>query len=232
MDRANRKDYLLKVAGKYSHIDFKPPQSVANAASRGLELRKQNKGKGGLSTGQAKKEGVGSGVQRAVNLKNRDTLSPATVRRMKAFFDRHAGNEKASGGKSKSQDKGYISYCLWGGAAGKSWANKICRQMDAADEKRTKKASFEALKEDIGPITTNWFEELRNRSEANLRDVLERCNKALDLLYLKDDSLAKRQIGLVKTIKNMIEMELEGQLPAGQACGLAPSPAKLGRAFG
>lgn len=126
---------ITKTAGKYDHIDFKPPQSVADAASRGLELRKENKGKGGLSTQQAKKEGVGSGVARAVSLKNRKNLSPATVRRMKAFFSRHEKNKSADKGKPLSKDKGYIAWLLWGGNAGQSWANKICRQMDAADNK-------------------------------------------------------------------------------------------------
>jgi hypothetical protein len=44
-------------------------------------------------------------------------------------------NKKADKGKPLSQDKGYISHQLWGGDAGRSWAEKICRQMDAADKK-------------------------------------------------------------------------------------------------
>jgi hypothetical protein len=128
---------LIKNAkSKYDHIDFKPPVSAAKAAERGLELRKKNKGRGGLNVQQAAKAGIGSGVARAVSLKNRKTLSPSTVRRMKAFFDRHAGNEKVEPGKEKSKDRGYISYLLWGGASGRSWANKVCRQMDAADKKK------------------------------------------------------------------------------------------------
>ena len=81
-------DMIKLAAGKYEHINFKPSESVAKAAERGLELRKNNKGKGGLNAQQAHKAGIGSGVSRAVSLKNRQTLSPATVRRMKAFFDR------------------------------------------------------------------------------------------------------------------------------------------------
>ena len=40
-------DMIKLAAGKYDHIDFKPPQSVADAAATGLELRKKNKCKGG-----------------------------------------------------------------------------------------------------------------------------------------------------------------------------------------
>lgn len=132
----NQDDMIKLAAGKYDHIDFKPSESVANAAKRGLELRKKNKGRGGLSAQQAHKQGIGSGVARAVSLKNRKTLSPSTVRRMKAFFDRHEKNKSASGGKPLSEDKGYISWLLWGGDAGRSWANKVVRQMDAADKKK------------------------------------------------------------------------------------------------
>ena len=75
-----KKKKLDEVAKKYSHINFKPTKSIAAAAARGLEYRKKAGGKGGLSGKQAKKHGIGSGVQRAVNLKNRDTMSPGTVR--------------------------------------------------------------------------------------------------------------------------------------------------------
>lgn len=134
---ANSYEMLVKEAGKYDHIDFKPPQSVANAAKRGLELRKKNKGKGGLSSGEAGKQGIGSGVQRASDLSHRENLSPGTVRRMKAFFDRHQKNKSASGGKSKEQDKGYISWLLWGGDPGYAWAKKVVKQMEAADKKKS-----------------------------------------------------------------------------------------------
>lgn len=128
---------------KYSHINFKPPEGVAKAAERGLELRKAapKSKKGGLSVSQAKKEGVGSGVQRAVNLKNRDTMSPETVKRMNNFFNRHEKNKKIDEGKTAAEDKGYQAWLLWGGDPGAAWARKIVKQMDAAD----KKAKFESF---------------------------------------------------------------------------------------
>lgn len=132
----DKSDLIKLAAGKYDHIDFKPPESVAKAAARGLELRKQNKGKGGLNVQQAHKAGIGSGVARAVSLKNRQTLSPATVRRMKAFFDRHEKSKKIDPGKTYATDKGKIAWEIWGGDPGRSWANKVCRQMDAADKKK------------------------------------------------------------------------------------------------
>jgi len=127
-------------AGKYDHIDFKPPQGVATAAAKGLEYRKKAGGKGGLSTSEAAEQGVGSGVARAASLKNRQNQSPDTVRRMKAFFDRHEGN-KGVDPKFKGEpwkDRGHVAWLLWGGDPGRSWANKIVGQMDAADKKSEK----------------------------------------------------------------------------------------------
>jgi len=129
---------LDEAAKKYSHINFKPTKSIAAAAERGLEYRRKAGGKGGLSGKQAKKQGVGSGVQRAVNLKNRDSMSPATVKRMKSFFDRHQKNKEIGKGKKPYEDRGYVAWLLWGGDPGYSWARKIVRQMDAADEKSKK----------------------------------------------------------------------------------------------
>jgi len=127
--------------GKYDHIDFKPPQSVADAAERGLNLRRKapKSHKGGLSPQEAKKQGIGSGVTRAVNLKNRNKLSPATIKRMKAFFSRHQKSKKIDKGKTPATDKGYQAHLLWGGNPGASWANKVVRQMEAADRKSKKK---------------------------------------------------------------------------------------------
>jgi len=59
------KEQIYKLLeGKYSHINFTPPDSVAKAAERGLEMRKKSGGKGGLNAKQAKKAGVGSGQKK------------------------------------------------------------------------------------------------------------------------------------------------------------------------
>ena len=123
-----------KRPSKYSHIDFTPPEGVQKNAQRGLEYRKKG-GKGGLSTGEAGKQGIGSGVARATSLSQGSAQSPETVRKMKAFFDRHEKNKSVGDGMSPWEDAGHVAWLLWGGDAGRSWAEKVCRQMDAADEK-------------------------------------------------------------------------------------------------
>lgn len=113
-----------RVAEKYSHIDFTPTEAMADNAERGLELRVE------FSRG-----GTEVGVARARDIKNRKNLSPSTVRRMKAYFDRHEVDKKGEGwGDASDPSAGYIAWLLWGGDEGYAWARKRVGQMNAADE--------------------------------------------------------------------------------------------------
>ena len=130
---------------KYEHIDFVPPEGVASAAAKGLELRQKASpsNKGGLTPAEASKEGIGSGVQRAVNLKNRDPVSPKVIKQIRGFLSR---SEKSSEISAENRgtpwnDKGYVAWLLWGGDPAKAWTDKIIKQMDAADEKAAKTAA-------------------------------------------------------------------------------------------
>lgn len=97
---------------------------MRSAARRGLELRKKH-GKGGLTTQEAGKQGIGSGVARATSLANGEAVSAETIRRMAAFFSRHEKNK--SGGEN---DAGYIAWLLWGGDAGRAWANRVIKMLE------------------------------------------------------------------------------------------------------
>lgn len=113
-------------------VDLTPTAEMARNAARGLELRREH-GRGGTEVG----------VARARDISNGKTLSPETVRRMHAFFSRHAKN-KAGG----EDDAGYIAWMLWGGDEGRDWAS---RKVDALDRKErnamseTRKAIMERL---------------------------------------------------------------------------------------
>jgi len=134
---------------KYEHIDFTPPKSVAAEAEKGLEYRKKANpsDKGGLTPAEASKQGIGSGVQRATNLKNRTNVSPEVIRQMCAFFSRHEKNKGISPENKGTpwKDKGHVAWLLWGGDPGKTWAEKVRDQMDRADEKADKTAAVEPL---------------------------------------------------------------------------------------
>ena len=94
-----------------------------------MELRKKY-GKGGLTTQEAGKQGIGSGVARATSLANGESVSYETIKRMAAFFSRHEKN--FAGGED---DAGFISMKLWGGRAGGEWARSIIERVEKRKEK-------------------------------------------------------------------------------------------------
>jgi len=200
---------------KYEHIDFKPPKSVAEAAAKGLEYRREASpsNRGGLTPEQASKEGIGSGVQRAVNLKNRDTISPETIRQMHGFFSRHEKN-KGVAAENKGEpwnDKGHVAWLLWGGDPGQQWVEKIMAQMEKADEKKTADAdgnymsvkAIQALHDHArmlmdhiteGVELPDWVESKITRANSDLSDVFEHFQHKP-----REAALRKRVIRLART---------------------------------
>ena len=184
---------------KYSHIDFKPPKSVADAAQKGLEFREKASpsNKGGLTPAEASKQGIGSGVQRAVNLKNRNNISPDVIRQMVAFFSRHEKN-KSIAPENKStpwNDKGHVAWMVWGGDPGKAWAEKVRNQMDAADKKAAvKKAMLHFASEVAEPpqiLRTPHPATLVLRGVADLNQIAPMINRVLPRISLEPASIPK-----------------------------------------
>ncbi|MES2755069.1 MAG: hypothetical protein V4659_10430, partial [Pseudomonadota bacterium] len=95
---------------------FTPTHRMAAAARRGLKLREK-----------FKRGGTEVGVKRAHQLANRAPVSPADVKAMHSFFARHAVDKDAKTHKWDSNDDpsaGFIAWLLWGGDAGKTWADR------------------------------------------------------------------------------------------------------------
>lgn len=112
---------------KYDSLDFRAPASVREEAERGLEWRKE-----------FDRGGTEVGVARARDISNGEQLSPSTIRRMVSFFARHEVDKQAEGfdrGDEGYPSAGRIAWALWGGDAGKAWAEKLVNQMDAEDGK-------------------------------------------------------------------------------------------------
>ena len=64
-------------------------------------------------------------MARAASLANGESVSYETIKRMAAFFSRHAKN--LAGGED---DAGFIAGELWGGAAGRAWANRVIKMVE------------------------------------------------------------------------------------------------------
>jgi lambda family phage portal protein len=125
--------------GKYSDIDFTPPQGAREAAKRALEVRGEK---------PASQRGMTSvGIARARDLIAGKSLSPDTIRRMHSFFSRHEVDKKGEGWDDKG--KGWQAWNGWGGDAGFSWVKKLIKQMDSRDEKLEEPASCPIATQDI-----------------------------------------------------------------------------------
>lgn len=108
-------------SAKYSNINFSPPAGVRSAARRGLALHEK-----GLS---------GKGLESATVLWARkyaqgESVSPARARMGNRFYGRNARFANAP-----KDSPAWVSWLLWGGAAGRAWFARLVRQMDAADKK-------------------------------------------------------------------------------------------------
>jgi hypothetical protein len=132
---------------------FVPPQTVRSNAVRGLELRKKH-GRGGTEIG----------VARARDLSNGKALSLDTINRMVSYFARHEVDKKGEGWGVDSA--GYIAWLLWGGDAGRSWANGISNR-----EKKKDKSSMSNL-------TTAYFSIVK--ADRNADGTLMVYGKATD----------------------------------------------------
>jgi len=101
-----------------STTGYTPPADVRAAAARGLELRREfNRG------------GTAVGVARARDLSNGKSISLQTIRRMVSYFARHAVDKRPDWSNPSDPTPGYIAWMLWGGDAGKRWANSINTRM-------------------------------------------------------------------------------------------------------
>lgn len=97
---------------KDAHI---PPASVKANAKKGLELHHE-----------FHKGGTEIGVNRAHQLSKGEAIDEDTIIRMSSYFARHEVDKKAEDfGKDEKPSKGYIAWLLWGGDAGKEWADKL-----------------------------------------------------------------------------------------------------------
>jgi HK97 family phage major capsid protein len=107
-------------------MSYEPTGEMKKEAQRGLDWRREF-GRGGTEVG----------IARARDIVNGKELSDSTVKRMKSFFARHEVDKEAEGfrpGEDGYPSNGRIAWALWGGDAGKSWADEIVEDMDDEDD--------------------------------------------------------------------------------------------------
>jgi hypothetical protein len=129
-------------------IDFSPPAGARAEAERGLRWREEH-GRGGTAVG----------VARARDIANGRNLSPSTITRMASYFARHEVDKQGVGwspGEDGFPSAGRIAWALWGGDPGRTWAEKVQRQMTARREQGSIVASLHPVKAPLLP-PSDWF---------------------------------------------------------------------------
>ena len=110
-----------------SDVDTVPTREMSREAEKGLNWRREyNRG------------GTEVGVARAVQLINRERLSPRTVRRMHSYFSRHEVDKRGQGfreGQEGYPSAGKIAWLLWGGDAGQAWAARKVEELNKERDK-------------------------------------------------------------------------------------------------
>jgi len=98
---------------------YTPPKGVQSAAQRALQW---------LAEGRAGDGFTPVGRKRASDLAHGHAVSIDTLKRMKAYFDRHAVDKKAQGFTKNEEgypSHGRVAWDAWGGDAGYAWARSI-----------------------------------------------------------------------------------------------------------
>jgi hypothetical protein len=109
-------------------FELRAPVEVAAVAKRGLDNReKYNRG------------GTLVGARRASQLAGREVVSIDTIKRMVAYFTRHARDLDAPAAKPGHPDypsAGRIAWDLWGGAPGRAWARRQLAVWERVQQQR------------------------------------------------------------------------------------------------
>lgn len=121
--------------GGYEELTFPVPAAVASAARDGLRLRKKY-GRGGTDVGEDRAKQLSSGHPR-VTLRD--------IVHIRSYFQRHAVDNLH---QKDPPSNGWIAWQLWGGHAGRAWAEKLHAEHIAPKPKRARKRSARAPWED------------------------------------------------------------------------------------
>ena len=122
-DDLPKKDVALEsdcVTINFETDSYIPTDAMVQNAKRSLEVR--------ASKPPSQRGMTSVGIARARDIMNKRPLSIDSVKRMKAFFDRHEVDKK--GETWNEQGRGWQAWMGWGGDEGYSWATKIVERLD------------------------------------------------------------------------------------------------------
>ena len=102
---------------------YTPPKEVRDAAAQALEWLKDGKAGDGFTP---------VGRKRASDLANGHAISLDTIKRMKAYFDRHGVDKQTPHWNEPSPGK--VAWYAWGGDPGYAWAKRIVKEAEKVEK--------------------------------------------------------------------------------------------------
>ena len=190
-----------------SDIDFKPTDGMVAEAIRGLEWRKMHN-RGGTMVG----------VARANSIKNKESLSVSTVKRMHSFFARHEVDKQAEGfspGEEGYPSAGRIAWALWGGDPGQTWARKKRDQIEREGEKHLEEEiemmqeEFYVDEEKAPAVSEKVKETLRNKVKEHNDKYGDNASKRVNLRMLT--AVFRRGVGAYNTNPSSVRPSVRRQ---------------------
>ena len=189
------KAHLIEV--NFAADSYRPTAGMASNARRALEVR--------ASKVPSQRGMTAVGIARARDIQNRKELSPDTVRRMKAYFDRHEVDKK--GETWSQQGKGWQAWMGWGGDEGRTWANAIVerlnkeRQQNGAPVENRVELSARVeveklLVPEMKPNAEQWLDaiiEYRRRFDTKAESAIQPVTEGKSLIQLAETKPNEKQ---------------------------------------
>lgn len=155
-------------------VDLTVTADIAAAARKGLDLYEAGRGGDGL---------VRATITDARTMASKGTLSEEKVRKMPAWFARHAVDKQAGWDKPGEETPGYVAFLLWGGETAAAWAERKVEQLDAEGERALEPGDVEDQTTDKPELITTEVDDviLRNGSDP--------IDKTISFLAAMDDPI-------------------------------------------
>lgn len=152
-----------------------PTNAIAENARQALKVRE---------TKPASQRGMTAvGIARARDLINKRPLSENSVRRMKAFFDRHEADKQGETWDEKG--KGWQAWNGWGGDEGYSWSRTIVERLNKQQDQAKQLAEI--------PIEMRRALSIEAESNAAPEEWLDAVQ-----------TYRKKQLGRLETLKDLV----------------------------
>jgi hypothetical protein len=102
-------------------VGLTPPPAARKAFARGLKLYEEGRGGDGLQPAT---------IRWARKVVAGEALTEEKLRKMNAWFARHAVDKRPGWDKAGEETPGFVAWLLWGGDAARDWAKRKVDELD------------------------------------------------------------------------------------------------------